>query len=65
MTLWGARFGLTSCLTLLAAEHLSWLVSARFAWLFYALAGATLWVVGWWLLGRLFRWAGLWVESSD
>ena len=64
MTLWGARFGITSCLTLLAAEAMSWLVSAPLAWLVYAVAGATIWLSLWWLLGRIFRWAGLWVESD-
>jgi hypothetical protein len=57
-----ARFGLSGGFSLVSAELASWLVPARFAWITYALVGATMFVVYWWCWGKIFKNVGLVVE---
>jgi hypothetical protein len=47
---------------MISAELASWLTPAGYAWIAYALVGATMSVVYWWAWGRIFRNVGLKVE---
>ena len=60
--LYGARFGLTGGFAVVSAELASWLTPARYAWLAYAMVGATMAVIYWWVWGRIFKNVGLTVE---
>ena len=62
LVLWGARFGLTGAFALISATVASCLVPLSYAWLVYALVGATMCLVYWWVWGRIFKNVGLTVE---
>lgn len=62
LALRGARFGLTGGFAMVSAELASWLTPPRYAWLAYALAGATMCMVYWWVWGKIFKNVGLTVE---
>ena len=60
--LYGARFGLTGGFSLVSAELASLISPARYAWLVYALVGATMVIIYWWTWGRIFKDVGLTVK---
>ena len=60
--LFSTRGGLAIGFAMVSAELASWLTPARYAWIAYALVGATMSVVYWWVWGRIFRNVGLKVE---
>lgn len=62
LCLFGARGGLSIGFAITSATLASWLAPARYAWLAYAIAGATMVLVYWWVWGRIFRNVGLKVE---
>ena len=60
--LYGARGGLAIAFAMVSAELASWLTPARYAWLAYALVGATMVIVYWWVWGKIFKNVGLTVK---
>jgi len=61
-TLRAARAGLSGGFAAISAELAVMLVRRQHAWLAYALVGATMCMVYWWVWGRIFRNVGLVVE---
>lgn len=57
-----ARAGLSGGFAAISAELAVMLVPRQHAWLAYALVGATMCMVYWWVWGRIFRNVGLVVE---
>ena len=63
LALRGARFGLTGGSSLASAELASWFDRTdAMPWLAYALVGATMCIVYWWVWGKIFKNVGLTVE---
>ena len=60
--LFGARGGLAIAFAMVSSELASWLTPARYAWLAYALVGATMVIVYWWVWGKIFKNVGLTVK---
>ena len=59
----GARGGLSVGFAISSATLALWLDSARNAWIAFAIAGATMSVVYWWVWGRIFKSLGLTVRQ--
>jgi hypothetical protein len=53
---------LTGASSLASAELASWFTPPRYAWLAFALVGATMCIVYWWVWGKVFKNVGLTVE---
>ena len=59
LCLFGARGGLSVGFAIFSATLGSWLAPARYAWLAFALVGATMSVIYWWVWGKIFKNVGL------
>ena len=57
--LFSTRGGLAIGFAMVSAELASWLTPARYAWIAYAIVGATMTVVYWWVWGTIFKNVGL------
>ena len=60
--LFGARGGLSIGSAICSATLASWLAPARYAWIAFAIAGATMSVVYWWEWDKVFKNVGLTVK---
>jgi len=60
--LFGARGGLSVGFAISSATLGSWLTPSRYAWLAFALVGASMSVVYWWVWGKIFKNVGLTVK---
>ena len=60
--LFSARGGLSIGSAICSATLASWVAPARYAWVAFALVGATMVLVYWWVWGKVFKNVGLKVE---